>query len=109
MAGKPMHPNDEGRGLREQMAYAQLVAELRRMKAWWSRARLQPGVVPKDAAAIAAAPGRRTKLTLKLDADVVKWFRAMGLGYQARMDYALRSWMLSVIAQELAAGAAGER
>ena len=34
---------------------------------------------PGDAAGIAAAaPGPRTKLTLKLDAEVVKWFRAMG-------------------------------
>ena len=105
---EPKHPNDEGRSLRERAAYAELVRELAQMKAWWSCVRRRPGVVPPDAAGIAAGPGRRTKLTVKLDADIVRFFRAMGLGYQARIDYALKSWMLSVIAQELEAGAAGK-
>ncbi|MFO1143784.1 MAG: BrnA antitoxin family protein [Amaricoccus sp.] len=105
---EPKHPNDEGRSLRERAAYAELVRELAQMKAWWGCVRQRPGVIP-PAAGIAPAPGRRTKLTLKLDADVVRFFRAMGLGYQARIDYALKSWMLSVIAREREAGAAGKR
>ena len=32
-----------------------------------------------------------------------------GLGYQARMNYALRSWMLSIVEREIAAGEAGRR
>ncbi|MFO1207596.1 MAG: BrnA antitoxin family protein [Amaricoccus sp.] len=108
MADRRQDPHDDGRSLREEIAYAQLVAELALMKAWWNRARLKPGVVPRDAAGIAVA-GPRTNVTLKLDADVAKWFRAMGLGYQARMNYALKSWMLAVIERELEAGAAGGR
>jgi uncharacterized protein (DUF4415 family) len=110
MAGKRTDPHDEGRSLREEVAYARLVAELAEMRAWWDRARLRPGVVPRGAEAVpAAAPGRRRKLTLRLDAEVVKFFRAMGLGYQARMNHALRSWMRSVVERERAAGAAGTR
>jgi uncharacterized protein (DUF4415 family) len=105
VAGKQKDPYDEGRSLREEVAYARLVAELAYMQVWWNRDRRKPGVIPRDAAGIkATAPGRRSKLTLKLDAEVVKWFRAMGLGYQARMNYALRSWMLSVVTREIAAG-----
>ena len=110
MAGKEKDPFDHGRSLREEVAYARLVAELAEMQVWWNRDRQKPGVIPRDAAGIAAtAPGPRTKLTLKLDAEVVKWFRAMGLGYQARMNYALRSWMLSVVTREIAAGETGRR
>ncbi len=101
MAGKRTDPHDDGRNLREAVAYARLVAELAEMRGWWDRARLKPGVIPRGAEGIpAAAPGRRTKLTLKLDAEVVKFFRAMGLGYQARMNHALRAWMLSVVERE---------
>ena len=108
MAGKPKDIYDEGRSLREEVAYARLVAELAEMQDWWDRDRLRPGVIPRDAAGIAAAsPGPRTKLTLKLDAEVAKWFRAMGLGYQARMNHVLRSWMREVVEREIAAGGAG--
>jgi uncharacterized protein (DUF4415 family) len=102
MAGKQTDPYDTGRSLREEVAYARLVAELAAMQAWWNRDRLKPGVIPGNAAGIAAvAPGPRAKLTLKLDAEVVKWFRAMGLGYQARMNDVLRNWMLSVVTREI--------
>jgi uncharacterized protein (DUF4415 family) len=102
VAGKQKDPYDEGRSLREEVAYARLVAELAHMQVWWDRARLRPAVIPRDAGGIAAtAEGRRSKLTLKLDAEVVKWFRAMGHGYQARMNYVLRCWMLSVVTREI--------
>ena len=51
-------------------------------------------MIPAEAVAEAAGPP--TKLTVSFDAEVVKWFRAMGLGYQARMNHVLRSWMRSV-------------
>jgi uncharacterized protein (DUF4415 family) len=102
MAGKQKDPLDEGRSLREEVAYARLVAELTQMQGWWERVKPRPGVLPRDATGIAAtAEGPRAKLTLKLDAEVVKWFRAMGHGYQARMNYVLRCWMLSVVTREV--------
>lgn len=37
----------------------------------------------------------RQRLTLRLDEDVIKWFRAMGCGYQGRMNAVLRYYMVS--------------
>jgi len=37
----------------------------------------------------------RQRLTLRLDEDVIKWFRGMGCGYQARMNAVLRYYMVS--------------
>jgi len=37
----------------------------------------------------------RQRLTLRLDEDVIKWFKGMGCGYQARMNAVLRYYMLS--------------
>lgn len=36
---------------------------------------------------------KRTRVTIRLDADVVKYFRAMGVGYQARINRVLRAYM----------------
>jgi uncharacterized protein (DUF4415 family) len=44
---------------------------------------------------------------VKFDAEILKWFRAMGLGYQARMNHVLKCWMLWAIAKEIAAREAG--
>jgi hypothetical protein len=110
MAGKEKDPFDDGRSLREEVAYARLVSELADMRIWWERDRLRPGVIPPDADGIAAvATGRRAKVTLTLDAEVVRFFRAMGHGYQARMNHALRSWMLSVVTREIDPGEAWRR
>ena len=39
------------------------------------------------------APPTKTLLSLRVDADVVEWFRAQGRGYQSRMNALLRaSW-----------------
>jgi uncharacterized protein (DUF4415 family) len=36
---------------------------------------------------------RKTLLSLRIDADVVAWFRAQGEGYQSRMNALLRAYM----------------
>lgn len=56
---------------------------------------LDNGAVPQDWHEIARARGRRPKvqLTIRLEEDVVKFFRAMGRGYQERMNDVLRAWM----------------
>ncbi|MCA0271128.1 MAG: BrnA antitoxin family protein [Proteobacteria bacterium] len=40
----------------------------------------------------------KVKLTLRLDADVVKFFRAMGAGHLPRMNAVLRAFMLARLA-----------
>jgi len=36
---------------------------------------------------------RKTLLSLRIDSDVVEWFRAQGRGYQSRMNALLRAYM----------------
>jgi uncharacterized protein (DUF4415 family) len=51
--------------------------------------------VPKDwhLKAQAAMPVPKRLLSLRLDADVIEWFRQQGTGYQTRMNAVLRSFM----------------
>jgi uncharacterized protein (DUF4415 family) len=39
------------------------------------------------------APPAKTLLSLRVDSDVVEWFRAQGRGYQSRMNALLRAYM----------------
>ena len=50
-------------------------------EAFWSRARL---VLPEAG---------KTQLTLRLDSDLVDWFKASGKGYQTRMNAVLRAYV----------------
>jgi uncharacterized protein (DUF4415 family) len=36
---------------------------------------------------------KKTLLSLRIDADVIAWFRALGSGYQSRMNALLRAYM----------------
>ena len=36
---------------------------------------------------------RKTLLSLRIDADVLEWFRAQGRGYQSRMNALLKAFM----------------
>jgi uncharacterized protein (DUF4415 family) len=51
--------------------------------------------VPKDwhLKAEAVMPVPKKLLSLRLDADVIEWFRQQGTGYQTRMNAVLRSFM----------------
>ncbi|WP_050930501.1 BrnA antitoxin family protein [Aestuariivita boseongensis] len=39
----------------------------------------------------------KTRVTLRLDADMVRWFRKMGPGYQARMNLILRIYWTALL------------
>jgi uncharacterized protein (DUF4415 family) len=36
---------------------------------------------------------RKALLSLRIDVDVIEWFRAQGTGYQSRMNALLRAYM----------------
>jgi uncharacterized protein (DUF4415 family) len=36
---------------------------------------------------------RKTLLSLRIDSDVIEWFRGQGAGYQSRMNALLRAYM----------------
>ncbi len=38
-------------------------------------------------------PGPKRQVTVRLDADVIEWFKAQGAGYQTRMNAVLRSYV----------------
>ena len=76
---------------------------------------LAPGVFPRaEAAASAAADvakivrriahkglpqsGRKEAISLRLDHDVLDWFKLQGPGYQTRMNTVLRAYMDAAIA-----------
>jgi uncharacterized protein (DUF4415 family) len=44
---------------------------------------------------------RKLRITAAFDADVVKFFRVMGNGYQARMNMVLRCYMLGIISRHI--------
>jgi uncharacterized protein (DUF4415 family) len=71
---------------------------------------LAPGLVPRAEAAAAAATnvakvvrriarkglpqsGRKEAISLRLDHDVLDWFKTQGPGYQTRMNTVLRAYM----------------
>jgi uncharacterized protein (DUF4415 family) len=36
--------------------------------------------------------GRKSQITLRIDADVLEWFRARGTGYQSQMNAVLKAY-----------------
>jgi len=38
-------------------------------------------------------PGEKTRITIRIDTDLYKWFTSQGAGYQTRMNAVLRSYM----------------
>ena len=44
---------------------------------------------------------RKKKLTVTLDADVVRWFHGLGAGYHGRINAVLRTYMLALISKEV--------
>ena len=41
----------------------------------------------------------KVPFSIRLDQDMVKWYRSLGRGYQARINMILRTYMLMVIAR----------
>ena len=56
--------------------------------------------IPQGWRAIAEGPAvpKKVKVTLRLDDDIVAFFRAMGMGYLSRMNAVLRTFMLARLA-----------
>jgi uncharacterized protein (DUF4415 family) len=40
-------------------------------------------------------PGQKSQVTMRIDADVLDWFRSQGKGYQTRINAVLKAYMLS--------------
>jgi uncharacterized protein (DUF4415 family) len=40
-------------------------------------------------------PSHKEQITMRLDAEVLEWFRSQGKGYQTRMNAVLKAYMLT--------------
>jgi uncharacterized protein (DUF4415 family) len=54
-------------------------------------------------------PGKKDSVTLRLDKDILAWFRASGRGYQTRINAILRSYVEVASAAPAAHAAVRER
>jgi len=90
--------------LAQERAYIAMTIELDRQRKDFEEMKVRSDLIPKEWSQIEAevpVRPRKEKLTVKFDEDLVKWFRAMGHGYQARMNRILRTFMLATIAKEI--------
>lgn len=85
--------------MRQRDATAQLLHELERLQGdltdTWLSESLPDDWNGLDYWAPVTRPA--TRVTLRLDADMVKWFRAMGPGYQKRINLILRIYWLGLV------------
>ncbi|WP_424932176.1 BrnA antitoxin family protein [Amaricoccus macauensis] len=89
---------------REERSYAQLLVDLQELEVWARNDRLKRDHIPEDwhrMATQAPVKPHKTRLTAAFDTDVVRWYRGLGRGYQARMNTVLRAYMLAVISKEI--------
>lgn len=89
---------------REARSHEELMSELEEMETWWRDYRLKQRMIPDEWYRLhETAPCRpkKARLTAAFDADVVRWYRSLGRGYQARMNAVLRAYMLAVVAREI--------
>jgi len=63
---------------------------------------LVPGHLPPQWRYLDMTPvPEKTRLTIRLDKDVAKFFRGLGPGYQTRMNLVLRAFMLAYLSDTL--------
>jgi uncharacterized protein (DUF4415 family) len=93
----------------EERAYAELRPALRELRQLQMEMRvdylqLQLDTIPNGwrhiEAEVPVRP-RKVRVNASYDADVARFFRAMGHGYQARMNAVLRAYMLAILSREI--------
>ncbi len=88
----------------EERAYARAIRELDELEEWNRQRRLREAHVPEEWYRIerdVPVRAKKARVTAAFDADLVRWYRGLGQGYQARMNRVLRTYMLLVIAKEI--------
>lgn len=96
---KEKDDRNNGRNIAEEIAYVKLDIELEEMRTYVRQTLLKMEMIPGAWHSIeerVPVRPRKTKITAAFDAEVVKFYRAMGLGYQARMNQVLRAYMLAI-------------
>jgi len=90
---RPMNPADRLSRVEAMRLEAELVA-LQLEVADTLRPATTPPAWAEIEAAFPASP-RKEKVTLRIDGDMLAWFRAQGAGWQTRVNAVLRAYMAS--------------
>jgi uncharacterized protein (DUF4415 family) len=97
----------------EERHYAALLHEIEELKKWEELRvmekenrdrKLKERMIPREWLTIerdVPVRPKRLRVTARYDEELVKWFRAMGHNYQARMNAVLRAYMLAMKAKEI--------
>ncbi|MEO0913857.1 MAG: BrnA antitoxin family protein [Pseudomonadota bacterium] len=88
----------------EERAHSELLIELAEMDLWMHQFRLKEGFIPEgweDMEERAPVTEPKTKVTISIDTKVLRWFKGLGRGYQARVNAVLRTYMLSILSKEV--------
>ena len=88
----------------EETSFSRMVSEMQEQLSELERLKLKQRLIPPGwhlLENLTPVKPVKTKLNLALDADMVKWFRSLGRGYQPRMNAVLRGYMHAVIAKEI--------
>ena len=96
--------SDRKRSKSEARSFARMLADLEEQEIAFDRFKRSRSLVPPGWHSVerrAEIKPKKTKLNLALDADMVAWFRALGRGYQPRMNAVLRAYMHAVISKEI--------
>jgi uncharacterized protein (DUF4415 family) len=95
---------DRKRSKTEERSFARMLDDLEEQEIAFERFKRTRSLVPPGWHSVerrAEIKPKKTKLTVTLDADMVAWFRALGRGYQPRMNAVLRAYMHAVISKEI--------
>lgn len=96
--------NDRRRTKTEERSYSRMLRDLHELECWNMDRKLKERMIPKDWKTLdktAPTRPRKTRITAAFDADVARWYRGLGEGYQARMNAVLRAYMHAVISKEI--------
>ena len=95
---------DRKRTRREERSYGAMMRELHELECWNMDRKVKERMIPADWRGLdRTVPCRpkKTRITAAFDAEVVRWYRGLGHGYQARMNAVLRAYMHAVISKEI--------
>jgi uncharacterized protein (DUF4415 family) len=95
---------DRKRSKSEERSYAALMGEICDLEHLHRTMQLKKRVLPPAWDQVekgCPVRPRKTRMTIGLDAETARWFRAMGTGYQARINAVLRIYMLARKSKEI--------
>ena len=99
-----MPGSDRRRSKAEERAYALMLAELEEQEAELRLLTRRRSVVPEGWGELerqAPVEPRKERVTIRLDAEMLKWYRGLGHGYQRRINAVLRAYMNAVISKAI--------